>query len=440
MEVTSAAAATRPPRIRDRIVEFLRDPVETFRRTAEAQGYDYPPSVILVADICVALTAVAAAALRHDYFSTGLPFLATLILILVFPVFFLFDVKPKPVVYAVTALVATGLFLAQPVYPDCASLVLTVAAGELAAIIPRKSISFAFTVVAVGEVLVFYSIDHVDRGLPMYATGIVLGWMVGLMLQLQRRSLYQERENQEIRATQAANEERRRIAREVHDVIAHSLSITLLHLTAARHALQTDRDVDEAVDALTDAERLGRQAMTDIRRTVGLLDQAPTNLRPEPGLDDIADLVDDFVRAGLDLDYRLTGEVGLVSAATGLTLFRICQESLANVAKHAPGARVTLRIEVTAAAAAASIANTLPDGPPARRGRGMGISGMTQRATLVGGTLSAGPKDDRWVVHAQLPVDTPKSGLMCLLTGQDDPLRVVREAITSVTRKLQEGM
>lgn len=430
----------RPGRIRDRVAEFFSDPVGAFRRAVEQQGYDYPPSVIVVADIAVVFTAIAAAALRHEYFPSVLPILAVVLLVIVYPVFFLFDVKPTPAIFATVALAGTGLFLAQPVYPDCSSLVLTVSAGELAAIIPRRLVSFGYTLVCLGEVLVFNLIGDVDRGLPMYLTAIVLGWMAGLMLQQQRRSLYQERENQEIRATQAASEERRRIAREVHDVIAHSLSITLLHLTAARHALQTDRDVDEAVDALSDAERLGRQAMADIRRTVGLLDQGPANIRPEPGLGDFADLVDDFVRAGLAIDFRLTGDTETISATTGLALFRIVQESLANVAKHAPGAEVTLRIEITPGDARVTVSNTLPEGLPARRGRGMGISGMSHRAAVIGGTLSAGPEDDRWWVRAHIPIDTPRSGLVCLLTGQEDPLRAVREAIASMTRKRQEGM
>ena len=76
----------------------------------------------------------------------------------------------------------------------------------------------------------------------------------------------------------------------MHDVIAHSLSVTLLHVTGARRGLQEDRDIDDAVDALSDAERLGRQAMADIRRTVGLLDDGPAKIAPEPGVADIAAL------------------------------------------------------------------------------------------------------------------------------------------------------
>jgi signal transduction histidine kinase len=436
----AAAAAAWWIRLWDRIVEFVRDPVGTFRRTAELRGFDYSPATIFVADAAVVIAGVAAAILRRDYFPTVLPVLAVVILVVVYPLIFLVDLRPRPVVLGTSALLATALFTLQPVYPDCSALVLTLMAGEIAAIAPKR-VSILYTGAGIAEILVFDAIgEHRDPGLPIYVTAVLLGWMVGLMLQFQRRSLYQEHENQQIRAAQAAGDERRRIAREVHDVIAHSLSITLLHLTAARHALETDRDVDEAIDALTDAERLGRQAMADIRHTVGLLDRRPSSTKPEPGLDDIADLVDDFVRAGLAVEYTLAGDPGSVSATAGLALYRISQESLSNIAKHAPGATVTVRIAITPAEVTVAVANTLPGGPPARRGRGMGIAGMRQRATLLGGTLTAGPDGGGWHVRARIPIDDPESGPSCPAGSAEEPLRTVRDAFTAMTRKLQESM
>ncbi|MBF6173657.1 sensor histidine kinase [Nocardia blacklockiae] len=435
---TGTVAGSRlPARIGARLREFLHDPVNSVRRKIENTSYDYPPSVIYTADGAMIITAIAAAALRHDYFATTLPFVAVLILVLCYPIIFLFDLEPHPIVLAGSAMAAAAIFLAQPVSPDCSTLVLTVVVGEVAAIAPKK-VSIAVTVAALLELLLFAALGNVEAGLPMYLVGVVLGWMVGLMLQFQRRFLYQERENQENRAIRAADEERRRIAREVHDVIAHSLSVTMLHLTAARHALQTDRDVDEAVDALTDAERLGRQAMSDIRRTVGLLDQRPSSWAPEPGLDDMDGLVADFVRAGLPVDYTLVGDTGSVSAATGLALYRISQESLANVAKHAPGAEVVLRIEITASEVSALVTNTTP-GWTVHRGRGMGISGMRQRATLLGGSLTAGPGESGWQVRARIPLGGEKSAGGCAAGAVEDPLRLVRDAFASMTRKMQEG-
>src|SRR5690606_20404916 len=254
----------------------------------------------------------------------------------------------------------------------------------------------------------------------MYSAGVALGWMVGVMLRYQRHFLYQERESQAIRAEQAADEERRRIAREVHDVIAHSLSITLLHLTAARHALQTDRDVDEAVEALVDAERLGRQAMADIRRTVGLLGERSTSSAPEPGVRDLPELIADFTKAGLRFDeIRIDEHLDAVSAAVGLAIYRIGQESLANVVKHAPGASVAVELRVRAGTALLRVDNTLPGGPAADRGGGMGLSGMRQRAGLLGGELAAGPVGGGWSVRAVFPIDAAARGASCRLAALD---------------------
>jgi signal transduction histidine kinase len=425
-----------------RVVEMLRDPVGAFRRTCALRGFDYSPATIFIADSAAVLAGIGAAILRTSYFPSVLPILAILVLIVIYPLLFVFDLEPKPIVIGFSALLATALFKLQPVYPDCSSLVLTVMAGEVAAITSIR-VSIFYAAAGIIEVLIFGAVNEQrDPGMPIYVATILLGWMVGLMLKFQRRALYQERENQSIRAAQAADEERRRIAREVHDVIAHSLSITLLHLTAARHCLQTDRDVDEAVDALVDAERLGRQAMADIRHTVGLLDRRPASRTPEPGLGDIEDLVADFVGAGLAVDYELHGDpeaiAASISATTGLALYRISQESLSNIAKHAPDATAALRIAVGAVEATVHVTNTFPGGPAPRRGRGMGISGMRQRASALGGTLIAGPHTDGWQVQARIPIDTRGSEPSCPVI-QQDPLRPAREALTAVTRKLQEG-
>ncbi|WP_153346562.1 sensor histidine kinase [Nocardia aurantia] len=422
---------------KQRLLDFMRDPSGAFHRHVEEMPLDYPPSVILVADLTLAIASIAAVAQRHSYFPSLVPLLAILLVIFTYPILTVFGVQPRPIPLSLIGLVSEGLFLLQPVPLDASPFVLVVIAGEVAAIGP-KHISLPFTAAALAELVVFHMVGPGIDALASYLIAVVLGAMVGIMMQYQRLYLYQERENQTIRTAQAADEERHRIAREVHDVIAHSLSITLLHLTAARHSLQTDRDVDEAVDALVDAERLGRQAMADIRRTVGLLGERPSPVTPEPSLDDVTDLVDDFVRAGLEVDFQLTGDSRIVPATTGLALYRITQESLANVAKHARGAAVTLRITVSAAEATVTIDNTVPGWQVIRRGGGMGIAGMRQRANLLGGTLSAGPASGSWHVAARIPLGKP--GLSCAPTGQDDPLRLVRDAFSSVTRKFQESV
>ncbi|MGW4773916.1 sensor histidine kinase [Nocardia sp. NPDC004278] len=403
-------------RIRDRFAAFLHNPIAVIRRNLEDLPFDYPPSVMISADAALVFVSVGATIQRHHYFPTVLPILAVILVFVSVPLFCFFGVTPSPILLAFSGLAATAILLTQPVSADFSPFILVVMVGEVAAIV-RKRFSALFAVVAALQLAAFDAAGHLMwsvtgerlQGIQMYTIGIALGWLVGVMLQYQRKFLYQERQSQQIRAARAADEERRRIAREVHDVIAHSLSITLLHLTAARHALQTDRDVDEAVDALVDAERLGRQAMADIRRTIGLLDARPSKLLPEPGIRDFDDLVGDFAGAGLDVRYSRVEDLTAVSAAVGLALYRIGQESLANVIKHAPGATATVFLEVDSTVARLLVTNTLPKGLPPDLGGGMGLSGMRQRAELLGGRIEAGPYDDGWMVRAEFPLSGARS-------------------------------
>jgi signal transduction histidine kinase len=240
------------------------------------------------------------------------------------------------------------------------------------------------------------------------------GWLIGYLIYIQQKLMLEQQQAQAAQAEHAAADERRRIAREVHDVIAHSLSVTLLHITGARRGLQEDRDIDDAVEALEQAEHLGRQAMADIRRTVGLLDGAPMRMAPEPAVEDIDGLVDDFVRAGLKVGLRIDGSTERVSAAVGLALYRITQESLANVAKHAPDSQSTVTLVIRSTSAALTIVNKLPVAVAvAGKPEGRGVRGMRQRVELLGGTIDVGPSDDGWLVRAEIPLATHR----CLFTS-----------------------
>jgi signal transduction histidine kinase len=242
----------------------------------------------------------------------------------------------------------------------------------------------------------------------LYLAFLCIGWLVGYLIHVQRQLLIKQQRTQAELAAHAAADERRRIAREIHDVIAHSLSITLLHLTGARHALEHGGPNSAAIDALRQAENLGRQAMGDVRRTVGLLNPDTDSLAPEPGVADIAGLTDDFITAGLRLTADISGSYADVSPAAGLALYRIAQESLTNIAKHAPSSSSTLALRISAHEATLSVVNDV-DGavkrPPIDRGRG--LSGMEQRIEIFGGTVEAGPHGGGWSVSARLPLDAP---------------------------------
>jgi signal transduction histidine kinase len=289
-----------------------------------------------------------------------------------------------------------------PITGDFAPLQLSLTVGVVGAITSIRAGVIA--AVAATALLGTATVLHRLNTPALYLSFVAIGLLVGLLMRSQQSLLMKQRQLQDQLSEHAAADERRRIAREIHDVIAHSLSVVLLHLTGARHALQ-NQDIDaETVGALKRAEHLGRQAMADIRRTVGLLNSQTGGHTPEPGIADIDVLVDDFHRAGLNIDFQVSGRLDDVSAAAGLALYRIAQESLANVAKHAPTAACQMTLTASRSAATLRAVNELPDGPGTWSiTSGRGLHGMKQRIELLGGTVDVGPGHDGWSVQATVP-------------------------------------
>jgi signal transduction histidine kinase len=221
---------------------------------------------------------------------------------------------------------------------------------------------------------------------------------------LARRTLALKEAQSELTA-KAATDERQRIAREVHDVIAHSMSVTMLHVTAARMALLRQRSSD-ALEALQEAEEQGRRSLNEIRRTVGLLGtDEGAKAPPQPTANDLPTLVADFRSAGLDVDLSMRGDVQELPAAAGLNLYRIVQESLTNVVKHAPGAKATVELDLTTDDIRLRVHNDLGNGstPTPVSGNGLGMRGMAERAAILGGRVDARVGESGWTVHLVAP-------------------------------------
>ncbi len=243
-----------------------------------------------------------------------------------------------------------------------------------------------------------------------WSTGVVFSWLAGAGLAIQQRLLAELGAAQADLQRRATLEERQRIAREIHDVAAHSLAVTMLHLTGARLLLQRVGGDPRAVEALAEAERLGRQSLDDVRRTVGLLEGAegPTSglAAPLPAGADLCGLVQQYRDAGLDVSLEVDGDLARVSGATGLALYRITQEALANTVKHAPGASASVHVTVNGEVHL-EVHNTrgtptrLAGQPDAPHGRG--LAGMRERAALLGGSIMLGPDRDGWRVTCALP-------------------------------------
>ena len=308
-------------------------------------------------------------------------------------------IVPQPV-KAATQLGTAALLLVRTVPPDFAPLLLVVLAAEMAVTVPPL---LATGIAGLSEALLLAARTWTGlTSTSLFAWAVLFALTGGWVVRWYIRALAAERDNQQAARDQALLAERQRIAREVHDVVAHSLAITLLHLTGARRALQQDRDVDEAVDALTEAERMGRAAMADVRRTVSLLTETSAGTRPLPGAADIGELVDRTRSAGLDVGCRIEGDLATVGAAAGLGLYRIAQESLANIVKHAPAATASLSLRIDADAARLTVRNELP--AAAARGEGAGLPGMSARAAQLGAELQVGPDESHWVVDLVVPV------------------------------------
>lgn len=209
-------------------------------------------------------------------------------------------------------------------------------------------------------------------------------------------------------AQRAVVDERTRIARELHDVVAHSMSVMVVQAGAARRMLAIDPD--RAADALRTIETTGRESMNEMRRIVGVLrSDDQRSLEPQPDLRDIDDLVDRCRAAGMDVELRSAGTVETVPAGLSLTAYRIVQEALTNVFKHAGPASAVVTITSDERMLALEIVD---DGRGASTALdagdvGHGLVGMRERIVLYGGTLTVGPRrGGGFAVTAQLPLSS----------------------------------
>jgi signal transduction histidine kinase len=267
--------------------------------------------------------------------------------------------------------------------------------------------AFAFAAVTI-EVIASPSEGISEFG--FIATGIIAALAVGLAVRqvgfeadpLAARAAELERGQDE--ATRAAiAAERARIARELHDVIGHSISVMGVQAGAVRRVLRPEQERER--EALLAVERVGRDAVTEMRRLLGFLRPAEgMDETPTPTLERVDELVEEMRRAGLDVDLRVEGDLDGITAGRALTAFRILQEALTNALKHAPGSHVVAVVRRTPEALVIDVAD---DGATRRAtsdGGGYGLVGMRERVALYGGALDAGPRGDGgYAVTARLP-------------------------------------
>lgn len=264
---------------------------------------------------------------------------------------------------------------------------------------------------SVGFFWVGYGI--IDGTLSDYVfTAVLYGsaWGVGYALR-QRATriaeLHQETEDLKQRQTErelhAIADERARIARELHDIVSHSISVITIQAQAVRRRLRPDQTAE--VGDLRDIEDTARQAMAEMRRLLGVLRaEGPAALAPQPGLDQLPRLVADTRAAGVPVDLRTEGERVPLPPGLDLAAYRVLQEALTNCRKHAPGAPASVLIRYAAESVELRVENEGRGGVALTGDGGHGLVGMRERVSLYGGTLTAGPRPGGgFSVHACLP-------------------------------------
>jgi signal transduction histidine kinase len=253
---------------------------------------------------------------------------------------------------------------------------------------------------------------------PTWSIGIAalgfmtIAWTVGFLARYpvaRARSAEEHAVRLELEQAEAAHravlEERRRIARELHDVVAHSVSVMTVQAGGVRRLLTPEQERER--EALLAVERIGRDALAEMRRVVGLLrddgDEAP--LAPQPGLDTLDALLGTVRDAGLDVELVVEGERRSLPPGLDLAAFRVVQEALTNALRHARPSHASVRLQYAPDALRIEVANDGVNGAPP--GRGHGSTGMRERVALYGGSLESGGRDGRYLVAATLPIGGP---------------------------------
>ena len=248
-----------------------------------------------------------------------------------------------------------------------------------------------------------------NRAWPVLVVSAI-AWVLGRALgaRAQRAADLEERaERLERTHAEAVAGERATIARELHDVIAHSVSVMTVQAGAARVLLDEDRP-ERARESLLAVEETGRQALGEMRRLLGILrgDDHDTRLAPQPGIAEIEGLAEQVRAAGLPVEVVVEGEPRPLPPGADLAAYRVVQEALTNALKHAGAARAEVSIRYGRTALDLAVTN---DGRVRRNGRvGHGLVGMRERVALYGGDFEAGPREaGGYAVRASLPMDAP---------------------------------
>lgn len=316
--------------------------------------------------------------------------------------------RPVPVLVAVVAVDAVGWTMLQDVAFDIVSLPGLVALYSAGKYRPYKIGWIAGTSVTavIGVCYLIRPESEIKDEIPNLIV-VFLTAVLGMYLRLRREMAERARTQ---RATEAVHAERRRIARELHDVVAHHISVMNVLVGAARTTMTID--ADRAQEALATTERTAREALAEMRQLLAVLRADDVAEDPEPGArtSKLPDLVGRARAAGVSAELRVVGEPRPLPAAVDLAVYRTVQEALTNAHKHAFGSRACIRLRYEYAAVDIEVIDDGPGVPASTApGDGYGLRGMAERVSLCGGVLKAGPQPGRgFRVHARIPLPLPR--------------------------------
>jgi signal transduction histidine kinase len=260
-----------------------------------------------------------------------------------------------------------------------------------------------------GQWAIVFVSGQVDFGSFFFSAALaVISWLIGRNNRARVLRLAAAEREQEQRTRLALSDERARIAREFHDVVAHSVGVMVVQAEGARRMLE--RDPERAREALDSIEQTGRTALEDMRRSLGVLrrDDVDPALQPQPGIDDVGDLLEQAREAGLAVEYAVEGEPRTLPQGVDLSAYRIVQEALTNTIKHAGSVPTRITVSYAERELTLEVSDSGP-GPSANGGggSGQGLIGMRERVELHGGKLVTGPgPDGGFIVRASFPLVT----------------------------------
>ena len=308
--------------------------------------------------------------------------------------------------------IVAGVPIQQPLAPFVA---IVIATYTLAAYAPLDrlfaGVAALAVVDAVGVTSQHQGLDNFAFGAVWAGAALLVGWLVRVRVEeakrLEARARQLEAEHEE-RARRAAEAERRRIARELHDVIAHSLGVMVVQAGAAEEVLRSDPP--RAVQPIREIQETGRRALAEMGSLLGVLrmgNDEMIDLAPQPGLGDLEALVDEARAAGLPVELEVDASLAPLQSGVELSVYRIVQEALTNTRRHAGDARARVSV---GSRDDQLVVEVIDDGPgvPATGGSGLGLVGMRERVGVFGGSLEAGPRPvGGFRVRAAFPLGEP---------------------------------